>query len=81
MTDQPYDQWLAARREVSPPVTLAEQIMGRVANLERQRRGVWWLRLVWRIERSRACRWAVCGGALAIGILPFVFFAHAARLF
>ena len=80
MTDQPYEQWLAERREVSPPATLADQIMSQVTELERLRRGLWWLRMVQRIEQSRAARWAVCVGALAIGCLPFVFLAHAAQL-
>ena len=79
MTHQPYEQWLAERREVSPPATLADQVMSRVAELERQRRGLWWLRVVQRIEQSRAARWAVCGGALAIGCLPFVFLARFAQ--
>jgi hypothetical protein len=80
MTDKPYEKWLAKRRDVSPPATLADRIMSQVANLERERRGIWWLRLVWRIERSRSARWAVYGGALAVGVLPFVFLAHAARI-
>jgi hypothetical protein len=80
MTDKPYDKWLAERRTVSPPATLADQIMSQVANMERLRRDIWWLRLVQRIEHSRAARWAVCGGALAIGCLPFVFLARAAQL-
>jgi hypothetical protein len=79
MTYQPYEQWLAERRDLSPPATLADQIMSQVASLERQRRDIWWLRLVWRIERSRAARWAVYGGAIAVGALPFVFLAHAAQ--
>ena len=80
MTDRPYEKWLAERREVSPPTTLAEQIMSQVADLECQRRDIWWLRVVQRIEQSRAARWAVCGGALAIGCLPFVFLMRAAQL-
>ena len=80
MTDKPYEQWLAERREVSPPATLADQILIQVANMERQRRDIWWLRVVQRIEQSRAARWAVCGGALAIGCLPFVFLARFAQL-
>ena len=80
MTDQPYEEWLAKNRDVSPPASLVDQIMSRVANLERQHRDIWWLRLVWQIERSRAARWAVCAGALAIGCLPFVFLARAAHL-
>ena len=80
MTERPYEQWLAERREVSPPATLAVQIMSQVAELERQRRDIWWLRLIQRIEHSRAARWAVCGGALAIGSLPFVFLARVAQL-
>jgi len=79
MTDQSYEQWLAKRREVTAPAKLADQIMSQVAELERQRRDIWWLRLVQRIEQSRAARWAVCGGALAIGCLPFVFLARAAQ--
>jgi hypothetical protein len=80
MTEHPYEQWLAERREVSPPATLADQIMSQVTELERQRQGIWWLCLVQRIEHSRAARWAVCSGALAIGCLPFVFLAHVAQL-
>ena len=79
MTDQPYERWLAKRREVSPPTTLADQVMSQVAKFERQRRDIWWLRLIQRIERSRPARWAVCGGALAIGGLPFVFLARVAK--
>ena len=70
---------LRKRRNVSPPATLMDQIMSQVANLERQRRDIWWLRLIQRIEHSRAARWAVCGGALAIGGLPFVFLAYVAQ--
>ena len=80
MKDNPYEQWLVERREVSPPVTLADQIMSQVANLERQRQAIWWLRLIQRIEHSRTARWAVCGGALAVGCLPFVFLMRAAHL-
>jgi hypothetical protein len=53
--------------------------MSQVANLERQRRTIWWLRLILWIEHSRLARWAVCGGALAIGGLPFVFLAYVAQ--
>lgn len=80
MTDRLYEKWLAERREVSPPATLADQIMSQVAELDRQRRDDWWLRMVQRIEQSRAARWAICGGALAIGCLPFVFLARVAHL-
>ena len=80
MTDRSYEKWLAKRREVSPPTTLSDQVMSQVAELERQRRDLWWLRVVQRIEQSRAARWAVCGGALAIGCLPFVFLARVAQL-
>ena len=80
MTDRPYEKWLAERREVSPRAPLADQIMSQVAELECQCRDLWWLRVVQRIEQSRAARWAVCGGALAIGCLPFVFLARVAQL-
>ena len=80
MTENPYEHWLAKRREVSPPATLADQIMSQVAKMERQRRDLWWLRVVQRIEQSRAARWAVCAGALAVGCLPFVFLARVAHL-
>ena len=80
MTDSPYEKWLAEHRDVSPSATMADQIMSQVANMERQRRDIWWLRFVWWIECSRAARWAVCGGALAIGCLPFVFLLRAAQL-
>jgi hypothetical protein len=75
----PYEQWLAKCRQVSAPAALADQIMSQVARMERQRRSLWWLRLVQWIERSRASRWAVYGGALAMGCLPFVFLAYVAQ--
>lgn len=78
MTEKPFEQWLAKRREVSAPAKLTDKVMSQVVQMERQRRDVWWLRLVCRIELSRAARWAVCGGALAIGGLPFVFLAYVA---
>ena len=80
MTDTPYEKWLAERRELSPPATLTDQIMSQVVDLEHQRRTLWWLRAIQRIEQSRAARWAVCGGALAVGCLPFVFLARFAQL-
>jgi len=76
-----YEQWLAKRREVCPPATLTDQIMSQVAELEQQRRDIWWLTLVQQIERTRSCRWAMCGGALAIGGVPFFFWAQAAQFF
>jgi hypothetical protein len=79
MTENPYDQWLAKCREVSAPATLADRIMSQVATMDGQRRSLWWLRLVQTVERSRASRWAVCSGALAIGGLPFVFLAYVAQ--
>ncbi len=79
MTENLYDEWLAKCRETLPPATLADRIMCQVATMEQQRRSLWWLRVVQRIERSRAARWAVCGGALAVGCLPFVFLAHVAQ--
>ena len=79
MTEEFYRRWLAKRRELSPPATLTDQIMSRIAELEAQQRNIWWLYLVGRIEHSRAGRWAVCGGALAVGSLPFLFFAHVAQ--
>jgi hypothetical protein len=79
MTNNPYHKWLTKRRAISPPATLADQVMSQVAELERQRRGLLWLRVVQRIEQSRTARWAVCGAALAIGCLPFVFLAHVAK--
>jgi hypothetical protein len=79
MTENPYEQWLAKCGEVSAPAALADRIMSQVAKMECQRRSLRWLRLVQRIERSRAARWAVCSGALAIGCLPFVFLAHVAQ--
>jgi hypothetical protein len=80
MTDSPYEQWLAECRNASPPASLTDQIMGQVARLERQRQNIWWLRFIQSIEHWRAARWALCGGALAIGGLPFVFLAYVARL-
>lgn len=79
MTEYPYEQWLAKCREVTAPSTMADQIVSQVANLERQRQAIWWFRLIQLIEHSRPARWAVCGGALAIGGLPFVFLAYVAQ--
>jgi hypothetical protein len=80
MVDNPFDQWLAKCRNASPPEALVDQIMSQVANLEHQRRDTWRSRLIPRIEHSPAARWAVCGGALAIGGSPFVFLAYVAQL-
>lgn len=80
MTDGPYEKWLAKCRDVTPPPELADLIMSQVAELDRERRALWWLRAIQRIERSRAARWSVCGGALAVGVLPFVFLAYVAQL-
>ena len=82
MTDQPnepnpYEDWLSARREVSPPANLSDQIMCQVKEWEQQRQGIWWLVLAERIEHRPFARWAVCGGALAVGVLPFLFLARA----
>ena len=79
MMERPYEQWLAKCRETSAPAALADRIMSQVANMEHQRRSLWWLRVVQRIERSRASRWAACSAALAVGCLPFVFLAHVAQ--
>jgi len=75
-----YQQWLARRREVRPPFELADQIMSQVTELESQRRSIGAWLLVERIERSRAARWAVCSGALAIGCFPFLVLAYVAKL-
>ena len=76
---EPYKHWLAVRREASPRADLTDQIMSQVAEMERQRHGSWWLLLVQQIERRRVARWAVCGGALAVGVLPFLLLAHVAK--
>lgn len=80
MTDDAYERWLTERRAVAPPAILADQVMSQVANLDRRRREVWWLQLIWRIERSKVARWAMCGAALAVGCLPFAFLAYVAQL-
>ena len=79
MKDKTYEEWLAKSRDVSPPASLVDQVMSHVAVLERERREIWWLCLIQWIERSRTARWAVCGGALAIGGLPFGFLAYVAQ--
>lgn len=80
MTDEPYRQWLAERRKLCVPTTLTDEIMRQVAELEGQRRVIWWLRVVQHIEHSRTARWAMYGGALAVGSLPFLFLARVAQL-
>ncbi len=72
----PYEHWLAERREVCPPANMSDQVMSHVAELDRQRHGVWWLLLIEQIERRRVARWAVCCIALAIGSLPYLLLAH-----
>jgi hypothetical protein len=79
MTDEFYGRWLAEHRELLPPPTLTDHIMDQVVELERLRQSIWWLRLVQRVEHSRARRWVVCGAALAVGSLPFIFLAHVAQ--
>lgn len=72
----PYEHWLAERRDVSPPVNLTDQIMSQVVDFENHRQSIWWLLLVEQIERSRAARWAICCAALAIGAVPYLVLAH-----
>jgi hypothetical protein len=79
MNHDPYEKWLTERRSVSPSEKLPDQIMAQLAGLERQRRAVWWLRLVQQVEHSRAARWAVCCAALAIGGFPFLFLAYVSK--
>ena len=74
----PYEHWLARRREALPCDDLTDQIMSQVEELNCQSREVWWLSLVQQIERRRVARLVVCGGALAIGVLPFLFLTHVA---
>ena len=85
MTDRrsdrsPFEDWLAIRRKACSSSDLPDQVMGRIVEWERQRHDIWWALLVERIERGRAFRWAVYGGALAIGVLPYLFLAHVAKL-
>jgi hypothetical protein len=80
MTDELYNQWLAQRRQELPPPNLPDEIMQRVGELEQHRQAVWWVRLLNRVERSRASRWAVCGGAMVVGCLPFLFLAYVAQV-
>ncbi len=79
MTDDFYNRWLAQRRQELPPSTLPDEIMKRVGELEQHRQATRWLRLIQRVEHSRVSRWAVCGGALVVGSLPFLFLAYVAR--
>jgi hypothetical protein len=79
MKDDFYNQWLAQRRQELPPTNLADEIMKRVGELEQHQQATRWLRLVHRVEHSRAGRWAACGGALAVGSLPFLFLAYVAQ--
>ena len=81
MTDKPteqnpYEHWLAERRDACPPADLSDRVMNQVVELEHRRHSIWWLRLIEQIERRRAARWAVCCVALAIGGLPYLFLAH-----
>jgi len=88
MKDKPseqgtYQKWLTKHRDVSPPTSLTDQVMAGVADIERdvdyQRRGIWCLSLIHRIENSRAARWAMCSVALLIGSVPFLFLAYVAE--
>ena len=81
MNHDPYEQWLAERRSVSPPGDLPNQVMCRVVELEEQRKAVWWLGLVQRVERSRAARCAVGAAALIIGGFAFLFLAYVSKFF
>ena len=81
MTDKPngtnpYEYWLAERREACPPASLTDEVMNQVEEFESRRQGIWWLGVVERIERQRAARWGVCVGALAVGSLPYLFLAY-----
>ncbi len=80
MTDELYREWLEARRRISPPETLADQIMQAAERQGAELPVDWRRRLVCRMENSPAARWAFCGSALAVGCLPFLFLAHFAKL-
>lgn len=80
MTNEPYERWLAQRRKASSPESMTDQIMEQVTDLNLRRKQTAWLRLVQHLERSRWARWAVCGMALSIGGLPFVFLAFATTI-
>ncbi len=79
MTDDFYNEWLAQRRQELPPPTLSDQIMQRVGEMERHQHAVWWLRLMQRVEHSWVSRWAVCGVALVVGSVPFLYLAYVAQ--
>lgn len=81
MTDRPsdqnpYERWLEMRRGMRPPAELSNQVMTQIMDLERGRRTAGLLRLMELMERSRAVRWGVCGSALAVGAVPYLFLVH-----
>lgn len=78
--EQLYKLWLEERRGARPSATFADQVMNQVVTLNCRRDNVWWLLLVDQIERRWAARFAVCGGALAIGCLPYLFLTHVSSI-
>ena len=74
----PYEHWLAQRAEVIPPAELSDRIMSQVIVLDKQHHN-WSTVWLHRVESNRVGQWAVCGGALAIGCLPFFFLAYVAK--
>ena len=56
----PYNDWIARRRDAHPDANLPDQVMNQLADLQRHRNIPWWLPLVEQIERRRSARFAAC---------------------
>lgn len=74
---QAWEQWLREKRSVVAPTGFADRCLERIEQdfadpelareIARSARNDW----LSRVTRSRWRQWAICGGALAVGILPY----------
>ena len=78
--DEFYRRWVEHRKALLPSDRFADQIMASVAEHNTIVRQHFLTRLLLTIGATRYGRWAVCSGALLIGMTPFVYAAFLAKL-
>ncbi len=79
--DELYRDWLALRRAERPGPELTDRVMESVASADIHESVSRRMHLLTWIDRSRARRRAACFGALAVGSVPFIYFAYVSQLF
>ena len=84
MTNRPpnqlYKKWINERRHVVVDASLVPNIMRQVNQTTDSVEESWWSRLFQRMEESWTARCVACGGALAVGCVPFILAVQVASL-